>query len=101
MSSYDRISFFQILNNPHFLYLATDDYFRILAIVNNNEHGNINISTSHFIFVFFRAAPVAYRTSQARGPIGAVAAGLRHSHSHATSELRLRPTQQLMGTPDP
>ena len=50
-------------------------------------------------FVFFRAAPMAYGGSQARGAIGAVAAGLRHSN--ARSELCLRPTPQLMGTPDP
>jgi len=30
-------------------------------------------------FVFFRAAPTAYGGSQARGLIGAIAAGLRHS----------------------
>ena len=34
----------------------------------------------------FRAAPTAYGGSQARGRIGAVAAGLHHSHSHAESE---------------
>ena len=45
--------------------------------------------------VFFRAAPTAYGGSQARGPIGAVAAGLRHSHSNAGS------TPQLTATPDP
>ena len=42
-----------------------------------------------FFFFFcnfiFRAAPVAYGHSQARGPIGAVASGLRHSHSNAGS----------------
>ena len=35
-----------------------------------------------FVFVFvllFRAAPVAYGSSQARGQIGAVAVGLHHS----------------------
>jgi len=37
----------------------------------------------------FRATPMAYGGSQARGPIGAVAAGLRHSHSNTRSELRL------------
>ena len=31
------------------------------------------------LFVCFRAAPEAYESSQARGPIGAVAAGLHHS----------------------
>ena len=50
----------------------------------------------YFIFYFlkfwlFKAAPMAYGSSQARGPIGASAAGLHHSHSHshAGSEPRL------------
>ena len=38
-----------------------------------------------FVFLFFRAIPMAYGGSQARGPIGVVAAGLRHSHSNAGS----------------
>ena len=37
---------------------------------------------------------MAYRGSQARGPIRAVDAGLHHSN--ARSEPRLRPTPQLM-----
>ena len=32
-------------------------------------------------FCLFRAAPAAYGGSQAKGPIGAVAPGLSHSHS--------------------
>ena len=50
---------------------------------------------------FPRAAPVAYGVSQARDLIGAVAAGLHHSHSNLGSEPCLRPTPQLMTTPDP
>ena len=46
-------------------------------------------------FCLFRAAPMAYGSSQARGQIRAVAAGLRHSHSNTGSE------PQLMATPDP
>ena len=38
---------------------------------------------------------MAYGGSQARGPIRAVAAGLRLSHSNAGSELRLQLTPQL------
>ena len=54
------------------------------------------------VFIFlFRTSPVAYGGSEARGQIGAVAAGLRHSHSNAGSEPRLRPTPQLMATLDP
>ena len=40
----------------------------------------------YYYFVFSRAVPVAYGGSQARGLIGAVAAGLHHSHSSAGSE---------------
>ena len=47
------------------------------------------------------AAPAAYGGSQARGRIGAVATGLRQSHSNAGSEPRLQPTPQLTATPDP
>ena len=54
-----------------------------------------------FIYLLFRAASSAYGGSQARGRIGAVAAGLGHSHSIAGSEPLLRPTPQLMATPDP
>ena len=38
-----------------------------------------------FVFWSFRGAPVAYGGSQARGLIRAIAAILRHSHSHARS----------------
>ena len=50
-------------------------------------------SFSFFFFlcvcVFLRAAPLAYRGSQARGLIRATVAGLHHSHSNAGSEPRL------------
>ena len=51
------------------------------------------------VFCLFRAAPMAYGGSQARGPIGAVAASLHHSH--AGSEPCLQPTPQLTAMPDP
>ena len=55
-----------------------------------------------FFFVFlFRALPVAYGGSQARGPIGAVAISLRHSHSNAGSELHLQLIPQLTAVPNP
>ena len=46
------------------------------------------------------AAPAAYGGSQARGLIGAVATGLRQSHSNVGSEPCLQPTPQLTATPD-
>ena len=53
------------------------------------------------VFAFSRAAPVAYGGSQARSLIGAVAAGLRQSHSNAGPKPRLQPTPQLTAMPDP
>jgi len=44
---------------------------------------------------------MAYGCSQARGPIGAIAAGLHHSHSNTGSKPRLQPTPPLTATPDP
>ena len=44
---------------------------------------------------------MAFGGSQAKGLIGALATGLRHSHhSSAGSELRLRPTPQLTAARD-
>ena len=53
------------------------------------------------LFAFSWADPSAYGSSQARGQIGAIGAGLSQSHSNAGSEPRLQPTPQLMATPDP
>ena len=44
---------------------------------------------------------MASGTSQARGQIGAAAAGLHHSHSNEGSELHLLYTPQLMEMLDP
>ena len=54
-----------------------------------------------FFALLFRGAPMAYGGSQARGPIGAIAASLHHSHSNAGSEPCLQPTPQLMAMLDP
>ena len=59
---------------------------------------------SLYFFNFFAiswAAPEACGGSQARGRIGAVAAGLCQSHSNAGSEPHLQPTPQFTATPDP
>ena len=42
-----------------------------------------------FGLLSFRGTTTAYGSSQARGLIGAAAAGLHHSHSNAGSELCL------------
>ena len=54
-----------------------------------------------FVFCLFRAVLSAYGGSQARGLIGAGAAGLCQSRSNARSKLRLQPTPQLTATSDP
>ena len=54
-----------------------------------------------YFFCLFRATPMAYRGSQDRGPIGAVATSLCQSHRNAGSELLLQPTPQLTATLDP
>ena len=53
------------------------------------------------IIYLFMAAPVAYRSSQAKGQIRAAVAGLYQSHSNAKSEPRLQPTPQLTATLNP
>ena len=54
-----------------------------------------------FFWSFFLVGlhPWQYGGSQARSLIGAVAAGLCHSHINARSEPHLRPTPQLTETP--
>ena len=62
---------------------------------------------SFCFFVFFClsaiswAAPPAYGGSQAMDRIGAVATGLRQSHSNVGSKAHLQPTPQLTATQDP
>ena len=57
----------------------------------------------HFfcLFAISRATPAAYGDSQARGLVGALAAGLHHSHSNMISKPYLKPMPQLTATPDP
>ena len=54
-------------------------------------------------FLLFRAASAAYGSSQARGPIGAAAAGLYQSHSNAGSKPRqwVKDPPQLTAMLDP
>ena len=68
----------------------------------------LNILRGVFLVVFFflafwlfKAAPVAYGGSQARGLIEAVTVGQHQSHGNARFELHLRPTPELMAIPDP
>ena len=54
-----------------------------------------------FLFVLFRAVPMAYGSSQARVQIRAAGASLHHSHSKTESKLHLWPILQLTAIPDP
>ena len=79
-----------------------------LFLVKSQSLEEYLIHNKHFIiylficlFAFSRATPAAYGASQARSPIGAIATGLRQSHSNTGSEPRPRPTPQLMATSDP
>ena len=54
-----------------------------------------------FAFCLLRASPKAYVGPQARSLIGAVATGLRESHSNTRSKPCPGPTPQLTATPDP
>jgi len=73
----------------------------------SREEGKSPGNFRNFFFFFFGlfaiswAAPAACGDSQARGLIGAVAAGLHQSHSNTGSEPRLQPTPQFTATPDP
>ena len=66
-------------------------------------HGNTGSFIYLFLFYFylfslFRATPMAFGGSQARGLIRAVAAGLGDSRSNTKPEPRLQPTPQLTAT---
>jgi len=76
----------------------------VLAIVNRaamNMGVHVSFFFSFCLFAFSRAASMPYGGSQARVLIGAVAAGLHHSHGNVGSELRMQPTPQLTAMPDP
>ena len=72
--------------------LATCDHWVLAYTQRNYITGLLFYFILSFFFFFLRVVPTAYGGSQAMGLIGAVAAGLHHSHSNTGSELSLRPT---------
>ena len=54
----------------------------------------------NIFFCLFRAASAAYGVSQAKDPVGAIAAGLCLSHGNTRSEPLLQPIPQLMAMSD-
>ena len=51
----------------------------LIPFINQTIHSPVHTHTHTHTHTYFRATPVAYGSSQARGRIGAVAAGLHHS----------------------
>ena len=77
------------------LLIAVENIFFFFDLVKFVTFSWLNFFSFFFFFLtFLWAAPTAYGGSQARGLIGAVATGLRQSHSNAGSEPRLQPTPQ-------
>ena len=81
--------------------LTTEREVKIKQLINKNK---TFFQFLNLIFLFclpFRAARNSYGSSQTRGPIGAVAAGLYQSHSNTRSEPRLQPAPQITATLEP
>ena len=57
-----------------------------------SEKNGVQIPDLPLFIFFLRAAGATYGSCQARGRIGAAAAGLHHSHCTAGSKPRLQPT---------
>ena len=70
---------------------------QILSKFHSERHKTHAFVVVVVVFCLFRAVPMAYGDSQARGRIRATAAGLHHSHSKPVSKSRNR-TQVLMDT---
>ena len=96
--AYDRISFSLKLNDIPLYHIYYNFFthssvighlggFQPLAIMNNAAMNTcVQISFQNPAFFFFPLATLMiYGGSQARGAIGAVTAGLHHSHSNARS----------------
>ena len=83
------------------LYFLIFHFTNVLQATTLAHYKQLAIMLPYFLFfIFFRAAPSAYVSSQARGSVRAAATGLHHSHSNARFEPHLRPTTQLTPTPD-
>ena len=88
--------------NPELMYwFCGHQELRLASNDNILSFLRCNLVFFFFFWPFLGPLPVAYGGSQARGRIGAVAAGLHHSHSNAESKLHLQPIPQLTAMPDP
>ena len=83
------------------VYVGSSDRKRHLEKTTAENKERFYLFIYFYFFVFSRAEPAAYGDSQPRGPIGAVAASLQHSHSNTRSEQHLWATPQLTAMPIP
>ena len=88
------------LSKYHLMSLECQFYFSFIFLVLNWSMIFSFLFLIFLYFLLFREASMAYGSSQARGGIGAIAAGLYHSHNSG-SEPHLWPTPQLTATPGP
>ena len=69
-----------------YTFIFSGELQKHLVMLYVNYIYTIYIITLTYLHMLFRATPMAYGNSQARGRIGAGAASLCHSHSNAGSE---------------
>ena len=100
-SNFNRINMTAMRGENLFSYVRNSSLCPSYDVSGNFIYFLFLLINLFFIFIFFRAAPMAYGGPQARGQIGAIAAGLYHSYSNAGSEPHLRPTPQITATPNP
>ena len=87
------------INSPYHI-------FKVAQIIRSNSEWHLwekYYNSSLFLVGAYRATPMAYGSSQARGWVGATATSIRHNHSNTRSEPSLWLTAQLieMAMPDP
>ena len=80
------------------LIVVNHNFIRIAFLIHEN---GLSFLLGIVSFLLFRTVSEAHGGAQARGQIGAAAAGLRHGHSNTGSEKLLQPTPQLVAKLDP
>ena len=80
-------------SNSHPRVVLFPGKFRAKTVYDWAEVTQETIFFFFFFFGLFRATPMTYGSFQARGRIGATAAGLCHSLSNTRSKLHLWPTE--------
>ena len=89
------------LTFPELVDIHSDRRYGEVIQYYNTEHFGDSFMCIYLFIVFFGPHLGHMEVRRLRGPFGAIAAGLHHSHSNAGSKPRLRPTPQLMAILDP